>query len=116
MGIPARVISGLIKLDQGAFTSGEFWKHTLTTHVWSEIYIPAYGWIQDETAQGPLKFASINALRIVLSKGEDIVLGHDFPIKTVPWFHIPQTDVIGESDPQTQNPGDSLSLTIIEKQ
>lgn len=113
LGIPARDVGGLHTDYEGSFTDGSFWEHTLYTHVWSEFYLPNYGWIQSDTSGGLQNFAEINEHRIVLFHGEDIVLGHDFPSKTVPWFHIPHVDLmINEGDPRTQWPGDSLTLTV----
>jgi len=112
LGIPARDVSGLHTVYQGSFTNGSWLEHTLYTHVWSEIYLPGYGWIQSDTSAGEQNFAEINEPRIILSRGEDIELGHGYPLNKVPWFHIPHIDIIGNSDPKTQTVGDSLTLTV----
>jgi hypothetical protein len=76
LGIPARNVSGLHTVYEGYFSNGSWSEGTLHTHVWSEFYLPNYGWIQsDATQQG--YFAEINEPRIILSRGEDIELGHN---------------------------------------
>jgi len=112
LGIPARDVSGLHTVYQGSLSNGSFWEHTLYSHVWSEFYIPNYGWIQSDTSGGDQNFAAINEPRIIFAHGEDIEPGHDFPLQTIPWFHIPHTNIFTGSDPKTQNPGDELSLTV----
>jgi hypothetical protein len=112
LGIPARAVSGLHTGYGRYFIDGSFWDRTLYTHVWSEFYLPNYGWIQSDTSSGPQNFAEINEPRIVLSRGEDIELGHEFPSIAVPWFHIPHVDSFIGGDPKTQWPGDSLTLKV----
>jgi transglutaminase-like putative cysteine protease len=113
VGIPARAVTGIhTKPDSSnEFYSGSFWEETLGTHVWSEFFLPGYGWIQSDAVDAE-SFARISYLRIVLSHGEDIALGHDHPLGTVAWFHVPNIDEIGSGDPPTQNPGESLTLTV----
>ena len=111
LGIPARVVSGLHTAYQGTFTNGSFWEHTLYNHVWSEFYLPGYGWIQSDTSAGEQNFAEINDPRLILSRGE-VELGHNYSFIVVPFFHIPHVEFIGNGDPNTQNAGESLILTV----
>lgn len=114
LGIPSRDVSGLHTVYEGYFSNGSFKEHTLYTHVWTEFYLPNYGWIQSDTSAGLQNFAEINEPRIILSRGEDIELGHDYPLQTVPWFHIPNSNKVGNADPKTQTIGKDL-LLIVEK-
>jgi len=117
LGIPARNVGGLHTGYSGFFSNGEAKSgyadsRTLYTHVWSEFFIPDYGWIQSDTSAGLQNFAEINEPRLVLFRGEDIELGHGYPLTTVSWFHSPQTNIIGGSSPSTQTWGESLQLTV----
>lgn len=96
LGIPARNISGWHYPYQGYFTSGvsstfqqggNFYQH-----VWSEFYLPKYGWIQFDPFQN---FATINEERIITAKGDEIQLGYGYP-GAKGWFHIPVADTIGQ--------------------
>lgn len=110
--IPARIVSGLHPAYMGDFVNGDFEKGTLHTHVWTEFFLPNYGWIQSDSSAGPQNIAGINEGRVILSRGEDIILGSTYPLKTTPWFHIPHINSIGRSDPKTQTVGDYLRLEV----
>jgi hypothetical protein len=114
LGIPARSVGGLHTGYQGYFTNGSFWDHTLYVHIWSEFYLPNYGWIQSDTSAGDQNFAEINEPRLILFRGEDIELGHNYPLTTAPFFHMPQRNVLSGSDPRTNTAGEYLKLIIEE--
>ena len=113
LGVPARAVTGLHSKPHSSdqFNSGSFWEDTLGTHVWSEFFLPGHGWIQSDAGSAN-DFAAIGDLRVVLSHGDDIALGHEHPLGTVSWFHVPHTDQVGYNDPPTQNPGESLTLAV----
>jgi transglutaminase-like putative cysteine protease len=111
LGIPARDVGGIRAGDQGYFPDVSTWGKNLRIHIWSEFFLPAYGWIQSDTSAGKENFAGISETRVVLFRGEDIKLLHDYPLVTVPWFHMPQVERIGNGDPKTQVVGDELMLT-----
>ncbi|WP_287195609.1 hypothetical protein, partial [Syntrophothermus sp.] len=99
---------------QGRFVSGSAQKRTMLGHVWSEFYLPGFGWVQCDTSAGVQNVIGINEPRIVLSRGDEIALGHGFPGDTIAWFHTPQTNAnvnIGGTPP-TQTWGEELSLTV----
>ena len=112
LGIPARGIGGLHTGYQSGFTNGNPREGTLHIHIWSEFYIPEYGWIQCDTSGGTQNFAQVNEMRIVLFRGEDIELGYNYPLDTVPWFHTPNEAIIGDSTPPTQTWGMNLYLEV----
>lgn len=116
LGVPARNVSGLHTAYQGQFTSGSWQDRTLYTHNWSEFYLPNYGWIQSDTSAGPRNFAGIDEPRIILARGEDIKPGHGHPLVEIPWFHLPHSDRLSNSDPSTQTAGVSLGLTVSKRQ
>lgn len=112
--IPARSVGGLwtdyktgrmINVDT---KNGYGWGH-----IWSEFYLPNYGWIQFDTSAGLQNFAEIDQSRLILYHGEDIELGNGYPYIRVPFFHTPQVDWPANSGfPVTNIWGDSLSLKI----
>ena len=53
-----------------------------------------------------------HGLCILDPHGEDIELGYDYPLGTVPLFHTPNVAVIGNSTPPTQTWGKDLTLTV----
>lgn len=114
IGIPARQVTGLHTAYEGKFSTGYSKSGTVHGHIWSEYYIPDYGWIQCDTSAGNKNSIGINEPRIVLSKGEDIELGHGFIDETIPWFHAPHTDRITGSTPRTQTHGEGLFLIVEE--
>ena len=114
IGIPARQVTGLHTAYGSKFSAGYSKNAAIHTHIWSEYYIPEYGWIQCDTSAGNQNAIGINEPRIVLSKGEDIELGHGFIDKTVPWFHIAHTNRIAEGTPRTQTYGKGLFLIVEE--
>ncbi len=87
-------------------------ENTLFMHIWSEFFIPGYGWIQSDTSAGNQNFDGINDQRIILSRGEDIVLGYGYPLGSVPFFNAPQVDRMNDSTPPTQSWGNKLSLIV----
>lgn len=112
LGIPARAVAGLEPNYQGGFVSGKDQEGAMGFHVWAEFYLPGYGWIQCDTATGTgHNIIGIDEQRIVLSRGDEIALGHGFPADNIfPWFHIPRA--IPNSHPQYQTNGEELSLTV----
>lgn len=111
LGIPARPVAG-IQPDyyQGRFISRVDQQGGLGFHVWSEFYLPGYGWVQCDTACGEGRnIIGIDEPRIILSRGE-VVLGHGIPVDNFPWFHIPRA--IPNPHPQYQTNGEELSLTV----
>ena len=114
IGIPARIIGGLTSREQNTFQSG-IWnsdENTMGTHVWTEIYFPNYGWVQSDSTQENSKVFGIKDLRVVLFRGEDIELKNGYPLEIVPYFHMPQTDFLGNSDPATQTIGEYFALQV----
>ena len=114
IGIPARTIGGLTSREQSSFNSG-LWnrdENTLGVHVWTEIYFPNYGWVQSDSTVSNKWVFGTKDLRIVLFRGEDIELGNGYPLTTIPWFHMPQTDFLGNSDPPTQTRGEYLKQEV----
>jgi transglutaminase-like putative cysteine protease len=94
-GIPARNVAGIHNPDGLYLESGSWAEGTLHTHVWAEVFLPGYGWIQDEPTNDNT-FGRILDPRLVTSKGNDIVLGHgnscqdhNDPYGVLSWFHIP---------------------------
>ena len=113
LGIPARPVAGLHTVYQGQFVSGSAYKGTMYLHIWSEFYVPGFGWVQCDTSGGEQNYMGINEPRIVLSRGEDINLVHDFPGGTVIFFHSPQTNSnVNAGIPYTQTWGEDLSLVV----
>lgn len=117
LGIPARLVGGLTTFPSAhgyldEFSSGDSQEDSIYTHVWSEFYLPGYGWIQSDATQ-KYYLAAIHEPRIVLYRGEDIELGHDYPLGTAAWFHVPHSDLIHDSGfPRTQTYGDNLMLSV----
>ena len=113
LGIPARPVAGLHTAYQGQFVSGSAQKRTMYLHVWSEFYVPGFGWVQCDTSAGEQNFMEINEPRVVLSRGEDVDLDHNFPGSTVLIFHSPQTNSnVNAGIPRTQTWGEDLSLVV----
>ena len=113
LGIPARLVGGLVTGYQGHFTDGNSQEDTIGTHTWSEFYLPGYGWIlSDATQAGYL--AAIYEPRVALYRGEDIELGHDYPLGTsAACFHVPHSDLIHDNGcPRTQTYGENLMLVV----
>ena len=115
LGIPARTIGGLHTAYSGDFENADWKDGNLHTHIWSEFFLQNYGWVQSDTSAGNQNFGEINEKRVVLFRGEDIILGHDYPLDTIPWFHMPQTNTLGNSDPMTQTIGEYLRLAVEKK-
>lgn len=116
LGIPARPVAGLHTAYQGHFVSGSAQRGTIYLHVWSEFYVPVFGWLQCDTSAGEQNVLGINEPRVVLSRGEVIDLGHSFPGGIVPFFHSPQTSSISDGIPHTQQTwGEDLSLVVSKK-
>lgn len=117
LGIPARNVNGLHTAYKNYFETGEaipghIDENTLFMHIWSEFFIPGYGWIQSDTSAGNQNFDGINDPRIILSRGEDIELGYGYPLGSVPFFNSPQQDRMNSSNPPTQTWGNRLSLIV----
>jgi hypothetical protein len=109
LGIPARMTGGLVTGYQGHFTDGN---SEPGTHTWSEFYLPGYGWIRSDATQRDY-FAAVYEPRIALYRGGDIELGHDYPLGTAAWFHVPHSDLIHNNGfPRTQTYGDNLILSV----
>lgn len=113
LGIPARNIGGITDRGLNTFQSG-IWngeENTIATHIWTEIYFPNYGWVQSDSTSID-EFLGYSNKRVILFRGEDILLGNGYPLTIIPWFHMPQTDFIGNSDPATQTIGHYLKLEV----
>lgn len=102
-GVPARNISGIHNPYGDYLQNGSWNEETLHTHVWSEFYLPEYGWIQVDPTRSDM-FARIHEPRLVTAKGNDIQLGYGNPCGELSWFHMPYAPC--------QNPGESLWLTV----
>ena len=88
IGIPARSVAGIHSPGSSILQSGVWFPDkTMGYHVWTEFYLPDYGWAQVDP--GSSTFEKINEHRIITSKGTDIKVGHGFPIDTVSWLHLP---------------------------
>jgi len=113
LGIPARNIGGIHNGGGSTkFETGDSRDNSLRIHIWTEFYLPNYGWIQSDSSAGNKSFIGINGVRVVMFRGEDIELGHGYPLEIIPWFHMPQIDRIGNSDPKTQTIGEYLKLEV----
>lgn len=91
LGIPARLVSCLHPLPTAAHWSAgvfNFGQGTLGAHIYAEFYLPGYGWIQSD-ATSRSKPAGTPYVRIILAKGEDIDLGHNWGDPTLGWIHLP---------------------------
>ncbi|MBC7073975.1 transglutaminase domain-containing protein [Candidatus Parcubacteria bacterium] len=112
LGIPARPVSGLQPdYYQGRFVNRIDQKEGLGFHVWSEFYLPNFGWVQCDTATGEgHNIVGIDEPRIILSRGDEITLGHGIPSNNFAWFHIPRA--IPNPHPQFQTNGEELSLNV----
>jgi len=109
LGLPARILGGFEIVNYGNFSVGEYcWPkdENFGIHVWAEFYLPGYGWIQIEPGDVS-GFSGINGHRVILFKGEDIELGHGYPLGTVPSFNMPQQDILTPSFPRTNTMGDT---------
>jgi len=116
LGVPARGIGGITPTGN-KFQSGEYGWRTegFGIHVWSEFFLQEVGWIQVDAGDTNM-FGELNQQHIVLFRGEDIELGNDYPLNTVPWFHMPQVDFLGNnSTPRSQTTGDNDIILIVEK-
>lgn len=102
IGIPARNVAGLLPPGNQFADGSFFWSTTeeggLGTHVWAELYLPSYGWVQCDPSNGT-QFARIYQERVITSKGNDIVLGHANTCGELAWFHIPYAPCQNESVP-----------------
>jgi transglutaminase-like putative cysteine protease len=89
VGIPARNVSGIHSPGQQYLQSGGWWPdRTMGYHVWTEFYLPGYGWVQvDPGRKG--EFETITEHRIITSKGSELKIGHGFPYSEISWFHLP---------------------------
>jgi len=115
LGIPARGIGGITP-TRNQFQEGEFgWRlGGFYTHIWSEFFLQDVGWIQVD-AGDISSFGQIRQQHIVLFRGEDIELGNKYPLDTIPWFHMPQVDLlVNSSIPQTQTTGDNDIILVVE--
>ncbi len=113
LGIPARTVKGWHTGYQGEFTSGEAHSWTFYQHHWSEFYLPSYAWIQSDASAGNVNFAGINEPRIVTARGENILLGHNYPLGPTPWFNAPQVDLfLNSGTPKTQTWGEYFKLEV----
>ena len=113
IGIPARNVFGIHGGSHTDLQSGRRREDAFSNHIWSEFFLPEYGWIQVD-AGDQNGFGMISDYRIVLGKGEDIELGNGYPLGTVPWFHSPNTNNIGGSTPGTQTWGKFWAIEIKE--
>ena len=87
--IPARNVSGIHSPGNQYLQSGNWWPdRSMGYHVWSEFYLPDYGWFQVDPGN-PSMFEIIREHRIVTSKGNDIRIGSGFPRSQISWFHLP---------------------------
>jgi len=111
LSIPARTVKGWHTADQGVFTNGSARTGSFHQHHWSELYLQGYGWLQDDTT-GSYDFINIHEPRIITAKGEDIRLGHGYPIEPIPWFNAPQANIWTPSTPPTQTYGDDFTLEV----
>lgn len=114
IGIPARTIGGLTSREQSSLQPG-LWdgnQNTMGTHVWNEIFLPNYGWVQSDSTAGYTHVFKIADQRIILFRGEDIELGNGYPLEIIPYFHMPQINFLGNASPPTQTIGDYLALEV----
>ena len=87
IGIPSRTVAGIHSPGSSSLNSGVWYPDkTMGYHVWTEFYLPGYGWAQVDPAKN---FETILENRIITSKGTDIQVGHGFPLSTVSWLHLP---------------------------
>jgi len=107
VGIPARNVSGLIAPGPD-FSSGRWSDDTLYTHTWSEFYLSGYGWVQNDTTG--LGFPGVYEYGLILAKGNDIELGHEFPCGPLSSLHLPQADNLTAS--WCQNVGQGVWRTV----
>ena len=94
--IPARPVSGIANLTPGRSTSVSGGPNGENGyHIWSEFYLPNYGWIPVDATPRCL-LGTLSGDRIALSKGTDIDVGHGGPILS--FFHIPiiSMDALGD--------------------
>ncbi len=87
-GVPARNVSGMHNPRGTLFQSGSLLDGTLGFHVWSEFYLPDYGWVQVEPSVDAM-FTQIDRARLPTSKGNDIHLGNGHAWDELFWFHVP---------------------------
>ena len=115
LGIPARNNSGWMTAYTGEFRTGSARTKNFYQHVWTEFYLPNYGWIQADTSASIKNFAEItNDPRIITAKGDDFSLGHGFPLDSIPCFHLPQVNVlINSGTPRTQTWGEDFRLEVV---
>jgi transglutaminase-like putative cysteine protease len=114
VGIPARNVSGLTAIGQDDFVSG-CWENgpgdLLSAHVWSEFYLPEYGWVQlDTTGSGHGVFPGIPDPRLVLGKGNHIELGQGYAYGPLSWLTMPHANFLKE--PGGQVAGRFLCRTV----
>lgn len=115
LGIPARNIAGnhSFSRDFSLFIGGNVKDETLGFHVWSEAYLPPYGWVQIDAITS--LFHIIEEMKIVLSRGEAIELGHGYPFEPIPYFHNPYVDVPAcYGWPESHTYGENISLSVEE--
>jgi len=112
VGIPARNVAGLnSQPDEHTFESGSSSDGTLYGHVWSEFFLPDYGWVQVD-ASGGAPFPGINEPRLILAKGNDIQLGHEHPCSPLSWITVPHSDELNWSSPPCQTHGQDTWLMV----
>lgn len=85
VGVPARTIVGMGNLSG----TKNFPAQHLGTHVFSEVYLPYYGWIPVEVRTFDSKngYGVFDGNFLIMSKGPEIILGHGADNKN--WFHLP---------------------------
>ncbi len=111
-GIPARFVAGIHTGYRGYFTTTDDWRQ-MGFHAWTEFHLPGYGWIQSDASAGARNFAEIDEPRIVLMRGEDVELGHAYPLVTLPVFNMPQVDAFVNSGyPPTNTVGEGMTLIV----
>lgn len=90
-GVPARNVSGYtsdLENKPEQLISGSWLAGDLYPRVWSEIYLPGYGWYQLDVCTGEM--GSFETLRLILTKGSRIELNHGDPTPET-WFHLPRS-------------------------
>lgn len=88
LGIPSRTVAGIHSPGSNILKSGVWYPDkTMGYYVWTEFYLPTYGWAQVDP--GSMPYETIAEHRIITSKGTDIQVGYGFPLETVSWLHLP---------------------------
>lgn len=111
LGIPARNVSGLHSPGQDDLVSGCS-QDILGTHVWSEFYLPNYGWVQVDTSSSGYRFPGLPEARLALAKGNSIQLGQQHACSPLSWFQAPQVNHLSGSYVPCQTTGMSLCSRV----